>query len=289
MLTGIFFGLASATVWATSSLMVKAQAARVDAVAFNAFRMIVAGLLFLALLPFVGGIEALTHLSWNAQTALAVSIICGGAIGDSLYFWSMLRIGVARAMPLSSLYPLFTWAMAVPLLGESITWGVLLGTGVALGGLFLLTPSENGESQQRARANRAGALAALGAAVMWAISTTTMKIGLQDGANIIAINAFRFPVGALALVLILQGWQGKRAWSTLAHVKLPALIGLSLYGTGLGSLVWILSVEHAGAALVNSLSPLIAVPLAVLFLRERVTVKVASGACLAVLGVWLVL
>ncbi|MBI3536408.1 MAG: DMT family transporter [Chloroflexi bacterium] len=281
MVTGILFGLASATVWATSSLMVKAQSARVDSFSFNAFRMIVTAIIFLAALPFFGGWDALANFSWTARAALTISIICGGAFGDSLYFWSMTQIGAARAMPLSGLYPLFTWAIAVPLLGEIVTVRAVIGTIVALIGLYLLAPARNGDAIINARVNRAGVLAAISAAILWAISTTMMKVGLQDGANVVVINSFRLPLGALVLAMILTRWRGRAAWSTLRRDDLPRLIALSVYGTALGSVLWIWSVEYAGAAraaLVNSMAPLMGVPLAIIFLRERVTRRIVFGA-----------
>jgi drug/metabolite transporter (DMT)-like permease len=193
MVLGILFGLVSASLWATTSLAVKAQSARVDTLSFNAFRMVIGALFFLALLPFFGGWNAVTGLSSGSLTALSVSIICGAVIGDSLYFWSMTQIGASRAMPISGIYPLFTWALAVPILGETVTMRALLGTIFVLVGLTLIAPAVEVEEAHAARWNRLGVFAAIFAAAMWALSTTMMKIGLQDGVNIMRSIAFVFP------------------------------------------------------------------------------------------------
>src|SRR5512142_3273037 len=121
MLTGIALGFSTAWVWATSSLWIKAQSARVHPLAFNAFRMTVATLFFMALLPFFGGWDAFVAVPVSSSVMLALSTIVGITFGDSLYFWSMNKIGTSRALPISGIYPLFTWAIAVPLLGEPIT------------------------------------------------------------------------------------------------------------------------------------------------------------------------
>ncbi len=293
MLIGILFGLVSATLWATTSLAIKAQSARVDTFSFNAFRMTVGALLFLALLPFYGGWDALAGLTAAARAALAISIICGGVIGDSLYFWSMTQIGAARAMPLSGIFPLFTWALAVPILHEQITPQAILGTLVVLAGLYLLAPASETIGNRGTHVNRLGVFAAIMAASMWALSTTMMKIGLADGTNIVAINSFRLPLGALVLSLLVLRLRDQRSvWQGYNRASLPSLIGISLLSVGLGSIFWILSVQYAGAArssLLNAMAPLIGAPLAVLFLRERVTWQIALGTCLAVLGVALVI
>ncbi len=292
MLIGVLFGLISASLWATTSLAVKAQSARVDTLSFNAFRMIIGALLFLGLLPFFGGLKAIAGLSSGSLTALSVSIICGGVIGDTLYFWSMTQIGASRAMPISGIYPLFTWALAVPLLGETVTMRALLGTVCVLADLTLIAPAVEVEEAHTARWNRLGVLAAIFAAAMWALSTTMMKIGLQDGVNIVAINSFRFPIAAIVLTLLVLRWRDTSIWQSYNRSSLPTLIGISLLSVGLGSIFWILSIEYAGAArsaLINAMAPLLGVPLAIIFLRERVTLKVALGTCLAVLGVGLVI
>ncbi len=140
MALGIVLGLASAFIWATTSLAVNAQSDRINASSFNAFRMIVGSVFMLALLPFSGGWQALAQVPFRTGILLAVSSVIGVAAGDTLYFWSMSKIGTARALPLSSTYPLFTWAIAVPFLGEKITWGAIAGTALVLVGVLLLAP-----------------------------------------------------------------------------------------------------------------------------------------------------
>ncbi len=292
MVIGIFFGIVSASLWATTSLAVKVQSARVDTLSFNAFRMVVGALLFSLLLPLFGGWEALTSLSGKSLAALSVSIICGGVIGDTLYFWSMTQIGASRAMPLSGIYPLFTWALAVPLLGETMTVRAILGTIFVLVGLTLLAPSVEVEHVHTAHWNRLGVLAAIFAAAMWALSTTMMKIGLQDGVNIVAINSFRMSLGAIVLTFFVLRWRDKSIWKSYDRASLPTLIGISLLSTGIGSIFWILSVEYAGAArsaLINAMAPLLGAPLAIIFLHERVNWKIGLGTCLAMLGVAMVI
>ena len=72
MYTGIFFGLVSASLWATTSLAVKAQSARVNTISFNAFRLMFGAMFFLALLPFFGGWNAVTSLSTTSRAAIGI-------------------------------------------------------------------------------------------------------------------------------------------------------------------------------------------------------------------------
>ena len=270
----------------------KTQSEQIDALSANTFRMIVAAILFLLLLPFFGGLDALADISNNAKLALAISFIFGIALGDTLYFWSMTQIGAARAMPLSSIYPLFTWAMAVPILGEPITIQAIIGTALVLLGVYLLTPKVRDVSQIDAHAKRVGTLAAIVAALLWAISTTLLKIGLQDGLNVVVINSFRMPIGALVMLAMVYGRLGKQAWRGIHRRNLPMLILVGIYSTGIGMTLWTLSVEYTGAAraaLLVTLAPLIGVPLSVFLLKEHITRAIVIGTAISVAGIWLIL
>ena len=292
MLLGISFGLASAFIWATASLAIKAQSDRIDTSSFNAFRMVVGTLFMLALLPFSGGWTALAQVPAAAAILLAVSSIIGVAMGDTLYFWSMTKIGASRALPISGAYPLFTWALAITLLGESITLEALLGTLLVLAGVYLISPRIGPVSRSDARTDRIGILAALAAAALWAIATMLLKVGLQDGTPVVIVNLIRLPVAAIATALFTHRQFGLRVWRGYNVKTLPTLALLAVYSTGIGMIVWTLTVDYAGAArasLLNTAAPLIGVPLSALFLRERVTAKIAAGTLLSVVGIRMIL
>lgn len=292
MVIGIILGLISAFIWATTSLAIKEQADRINPLSFNAFRMFIATIVTFVLLPFFGGAPAIAQVPSGAIIVLATSSIIGIAIGDALYFWSMTKIGAARALPISGTYPLFTWAIAVPLLGEQITATALIGTAFVVLGVYFLAPGNGTNIHADARTERLGMLAAIVAAALWAIATTMLKIGIQESPHVIVVNAIRLPVAAIASALIAQWSGGWRVWDGYTRKNLPRLLTLAMYSTGIGMIVWTLTVEYAGAAraaLLNTAAPLIGVPLSVIFLHERVTPKVVVGTLLAVFGVWLIL
>jgi drug/metabolite transporter (DMT)-like permease len=315
---GIFFASTAAVIWATSSLMVKAQAAQVDTLSFNAFRVVVGALFFMVLLPFFGGWQLVAQLMPTTMLTLAVSVILGFCIGDSLYFWSMTQIGASRAMPISGIYPVLTWGLAVPLLGEKITPQALLGTVLVIVALYLLSrekPADADEANEmliapsdgvepRAvspRTRYLGIGAAVCAATMWACSTTLLRLGIQMQAPVtlydnlqqsILVGTFRLTVASLVLMPIVQMLKGSRVWSSYRGAGIWQQTALAMYSTGIGSLFFVLGVALAGAAraaLLNSASPLIGVLFSWLFLKEKLTRRVWAGTALAIAGVWLVL
>ena len=62
-------------------------------------------------------------------------------------------------------------------------------------------------------------------------------------------------------------------------------------GTGFGSLMYVYAVVHAGAArtaVLSATSPLLALPLSMIFLGERFTTRIGAGTALCVAGIVLV-
>ncbi len=292
MVIGVILGLASAFVWSTSSLAIKPLADRINTSSFNAFRLVVGTLFAFALLPFFGGLQALAQVPMGTTLVLVISSVIGIAVGDTLYFWSITRIGASRALPISSTYPLFTWAIAVPLLGEKITPGAIIGTVLVLVGVYVLAPQTEATSRVDARTQRIGMLAALTAAALWAVATTMLKVGLQESPHVIVVNAIRMPAAAISTALIVHYQKGFKAWQGYDRQTLPMLLALAMYSTGIGMIIWTLTVDYVGAAraaLLNTAAPLIGVPLSAFFLKERVTPKIAAGTLLSTLGIWLIL
>src|SRR5205085_4200727 len=88
-------------------------------------------------------------------------------IGDSLYFLAAARIGVARALPIASSFPLITTAGAVTLLGETLTAALLAGSIMVVVGVALI----GGERASSAgRSDPLGLILAGLAACLWASS-----------------------------------------------------------------------------------------------------------------------
>jgi drug/metabolite transporter (DMT)-like permease len=317
MSLGIFFGLLSAFIWSTTSLLVKARAAVIDTLSFNLFRIAVSAIFFLLLVPFFGGF-AMLLLPLGTVGVVAASVVFGFCIGDSIYFWSMTKIGAARTMPISGVYPVFTWLIAIPLLGEHITLPAIAGTMLVIIALFLLgrehnpdateanemlitLPDENDPRNIPQRTRYLGVAAAIFAAFAWAISTTLLRLGLQmqnpltlydNLQQSVLLGALRLVVATLVLFPVVHFLKGSQVWKPYRRRTLLEMIVLGIYSTGIGTLFFVLSVALAGAArasLLNTASPVIGVLLAWLFMREPVTRRVWAGTALAVVGVWLVL
>jgi drug/metabolite transporter (DMT)-like permease len=75
----------------------------------------------------------------------------------------------------------------------------------------------------------------------------------------------------------------RRSWAVI--------VVASLVGTGLGTLLWVMAIQRAGAgrtAVLTATSPLMAVPFSMLWLQERPSRWTVAGTLLTTVGIGLV-
>src|SRR4051812_17050202 len=85
-----------------------------------------------------GALERAISAAPIAWLYLLGSTTCSMVIGDSLYFLAAARIGVARALPIASAFPLLTTLGAVLLLGETLTVPLVLGSALVVVAVALI-------------------------------------------------------------------------------------------------------------------------------------------------------
>jgi DME family drug/metabolite transporter len=289
---GELSALGCAALWAFSTVAMRSQTARVPALAINTFRTGFAALAFCLLLVALGRAVDLLTVPVGALGGLFGSVLVGMALGDSLHIRAMHAIGVARAMPISSSYPLVTTLLAVVWLGEPATPSMVVGVVLIVAGVYLVAspPRRTDGAIADPSVTRRGVLLALAASLCWAASTVMVRPALDQVDPLLA-NAIRLPAACLVLALfVLRGAGGA---SSLAVGRRSALVlaGAGVVSGASGAL-WLFGVRHAGAAKAAALSstaPIFAAPLAVLLLGERLSPKVGVGTLMSVVGIWLVL
>lgn len=288
--------LGSAFLWAVSNILMGSQSSRLPASVISALRCLFAAvfLVIIALLLVAAGEGG--ALTWGAALGLAGSGAIGIGIGDTLYIRGLRHIGVSRAFPISmAVYPLLTFALAVPLLGEQITARVLAGTVLIIAGVVLVVsgglPASNGETAARPERERwLGNGLVFAAALLWAGASVWLREA-ADGVEPAVAQAIRLPAAAIVTVLAVRGsglslsprGHGRRTWL--------ALVLTGVAGTGVGSMLFVIAVQDAGAArtaVLSSTAPLFALPMAALLLGERVSARVIAGTALSITGIWLV-
>jgi drug/metabolite transporter (DMT)-like permease len=137
-----------------------------------------------------------------------------------------------------------------------------------------------------------GVAFALAAALAWATATVWLR-GQQGNLDAIGAASLRIPAASAAVwVTIGMTGRGEQPLRRLTRRSIAIVSVAGLLGTGLGSVLFIYSVEHIGAAktaFLTTSAPIFALPMGVMFLSEKLTPRVLMGTAVTIAGIWLVL
>jgi drug/metabolite transporter (DMT)-like permease len=281
---GALAALGSAVAWAVTSLLARSLMSELGSVGVNAIRSTIGGVLLVAWVLATVGVGAFTTISTSAWLLLGLSIVTAIALGDTVFFESTRAIGVGRAMTISTTYPLGAAVIAGAFLNEPVTVPIAVGSLVTMAGLVLIVAPW----AERAPEERfwLGVGAAAIASLAWAVSTVLVKPPLAEMGPVTA-QAIRLPVASM--VLWLTPW-ARSVPRTFARSSRTVRVRLVILGaiTSVSSVMFVAGVKHAGVAVASVLSstaPMFAIPLAVVFLDERVTLHALVGIALTLAGI----
>ncbi len=105
-------------------------------------------------------------------------------------------------------------------------------------------------------------------------------------------NSICMPLVAVVLYVTRCRGRGKVGLRDIDRRTGTILVGTGLLGMGVGTLIFLTSLEMIGPAKIatlSSASPVFGMLMAVVFLKEYVTFRTVAGVVLCVAGVWLVL
>ena len=296
MITGIVFGLCQAICWASTSIFLRRLSARLDPYLVNGLRAAIGLLIIVPLMFITGGVGDYGKLTALRLVYLLSSVIVGGVFGDSLYVSALKTLGVTRAFPITNGSPIFAAIFGLILLGEEISATTYVGMAFVLFGVYLVArprghvQSGPAETIPRAQMLR-GVIYASITASLWGLAAVLVALGLE-GINSSTANTVRVPVVVL-ISLAVAGARGQfGALRTIDRKTFRNLFIAGILGWGLGGSLYVAAVQLAGpskTAIMSSTAPLFAVPLSMIFLKERPGRYVALGTVISVLGVVLVI
>ena len=299
---GELAGLATALLWAITSIFF-AQAGRlVGSFAVNNIRLLVAVVVYAVVVLLTTGSLWPRDLNQQQLFWLGLSGVVGLVIGDGCGFKALVMIGPRLATLIYAGTPVMATIMAWPFLGEHLSLMNLLGIAVTLGGITWVVLERRYDSDNRFELDRdhpdrgtliKGVLLGIVAAVGQAAGLVLAKQGMVGaGGDLAPLEAaYVRMVVSLVVIWTLAAGRGKMI-QTIRAMKNGRALSFCAAGAIVGpflgvwmSLVAVKYIPAGLAATLNSTTPVLVLPLVARWYKEKVTLRAAVGAVVTVAGV----
>jgi drug/metabolite transporter (DMT)-like permease len=287
---GEFYSLVCALTWATAVIIFKKSGEHLPPFALNLVKnAIVLPMFLVTLLVFEGA--RLPSIPGAHVGLLLLSGALGIALGDTLYFRALNAIGASRMAAAQALYSPFVILLSLTVLGERLAGWQFAGVGLVLVGIGLVTWTRSQSIADRR---------ILWGGVAWAVvAVFAMAVGVVMAKPMLEQHSFLWAVtirivggllGMLALAAVRREFSALwRAWRGVTHWPIIVLGGF--VGTYVSMMFWLAGYKYTQAsiaAVLNELAAVFILPLAAIFLHERIQPRQALGVLVALGGVALV-
>lgn len=307
MLLGEFFAVGVVLMWAGSAVCFDYVNQFFTSIHANIIRFLFGFLWITLLLWLVSGRLFFTGVNMEALLWLCGAGVVGLVFGDYFLFAAYRLIHASYTQLLMTLSPLFAALTSFFLLKEALTFRVLLGMMVTLGGIALTIVKRDfavGSSRNHLKVSISGkgiffaVLSALGQGVGLVLSKKGMQVyQISAGAEAsvfyisIAATQIRVIVGFICFFLMTLCIKGgiPHFFQSVQNAKVIAITGLgALFGLGIGVPLSLLALQYAQAAVVSTI--IATVPMAILIYRrffhhQHISWGEWLGVMMAVLGV----
>ena len=291
LLIGSACGLLAAFLWAVSTNVYKSQSDEATPLAIASLKMWMsfAVMAVLIWLPFR---TTPFFIPFDAIIYLAASVTAGFIIGDIAYLTSQKRIGVSYSFPLAATAPILTYIIAIFVVDEVILLSRFSGIILAVIGVILISSAQastTNDEENRSNLDRVGLFLALFTALCWAVESVLLQIGVADMDPIDA-NFVRMIFGAGIMAPLFLG-SVRQGMPKPTRRAAKIILVAAFFGMAWASLLFTYAVKLVGASVttvLGSISPLFALPISIIFLKEKFTAKSILGVFLTVSGIVLV-
>ncbi|MFH7860033.1 MAG: DMT family transporter, partial [Candidatus Aenigmatarchaeota archaeon] len=207
--------------------------------------------------------------------------------GDLIYMYSLDSIGVSRAVPISSIYPLFTIFFSFLFFNERISFIVFIGALIIILGIWILYKEEKSNYSNDNKNDKKGYLAAILCAILWGLSISLMGEALKFLDSLI-VNTLRTIVLSIIFIFLMFFNNIRRKIFNM-KIKTCFILGLAGFiALGLGWIslsIGLILIGAAKAVPISSITPLFSLIIGKMFLKEKIGINIVIGAIMIFIGV----
>ncbi len=283
----------AAICWTVTAISFEFAGKRVGSLAVNILRLILALVFFSIYGVLFRGVIIPTDASTHIWTWMAISGLVGFCIGDLCLFKAFVVVGSRVSMLIMSVVPPLTALIGWWFLGEQLGVFALIGMALTVGGIIVVVNKRHNDAGRLHKKDTEtiykGVLYAIGGAIGQAVGLVISKYGMQDF-DAVAATHIRVIAGTIGFAFI---FTFSRQWPLVSRaiknrIALLGVLSGSIFGPFLGvtfSLLAVQNTETGIASTIMAIVPVLIIPPAVIFFKEKLTVIEVVGAIVTVFGV----
>ena len=279
-------------IWGTNFSVVKPAFREIDPQAFNAVRMILASVVFLAIMKIMPRFTSsdvfstpapITRRDWMAIAAL-------GVVGHFFYQYFFIG-GLALTSVANSSLLLAATPVLIAILSAALGFDRLaplhwLGFAMSLSGIYIIV-AFTGQGFSLGSTSLRGDVMMFGGVTCWAIYTLGSR-PLMERHSPVGVTGLSMAIGTLLYVPVMWPKVMSADWPALSARTWVALVYSALFALCVAYTIWYVAVREIGSArtsVYSNVVPIVAMLTAVVFLGEKLTAARLFGAASVLVGV----
>lgn len=293
--------LLMAVIWGTNFSVVKSAFRELDPQSFNAMRMIVATVAFLAVMVLgraaahrarsrgraASDLSSIFHTEARVTPREWLGLAGLGVLGHALYQYffigGLALTSVANSSLMLAITPVIITLVSTALGHERISRSHWIGVLVSLFGIYLVV----GQGFELGRARLRGDLMMFGAVCCWAAYTLGSR-PLMARHSPVAVSGLSMALGTAIYVPLSWAKMSAVDWLRVSPWTLFLLVYSALFALCVAYTIWYVGVRQLGSARTSAYSnfiPIVAMASAAIFLGESIGLRKILGAAAVLAGV----
>jgi drug/metabolite transporter (DMT)-like permease len=289
---GELAALATALLWTFSTLAWTYAGRRIGALAVAFFRPVIAGAMLISYGYLVHGQCLPSDAPLRVWLLMSLSGVAGFVLCDLCLMKALLLIGPRLALLIFSLAPPISAIISWICIGDKLTcwrWGAMAVTLAGVVWVVLERPSHDQHPHDRRHRGQGvvlALLAALGHSVGYVLSKEGMHY-YDDATGATLIRTIAALVSFVILVTLWRRWPAMLA--AVGHRQAMSVLALgAAVGPFAGVVLCMVALRLAPTGVVATIiatMPVLILPFTILLYHERVSLRAAGGAVIAVTGI----
>jgi drug/metabolite transporter (DMT)-like permease len=287
---GELFALLTAVVWAVAVILFKKSGENVHPIALNLFKNFLAITLFIPTI-YIFGEVLFRKAPISDYLMLLLSGMMGISLADTFYFIALNSVGAAVIAIVACLYGPFIIALSMIFLGERLAPLQFVGVALIISAVIFATETKGESHYPKGNLVKGIFFGTLGTFIN-AVGVVMIK-PILNTSPLVWVSTYRILGGIVGLLIILIFLKDRsNILSTLKKRQSWGFtVGGSFMGAYLSMFLWLAGMKFtltSIAAALNQTSTIFIYTFAILFLKEKFSVRKAMGVGLAMIGVLLV-